>query len=102
MLKSTTTRIRTRIGPEDDGRRMSLEQFDRAIGEEGYHYELNKGVIEVTDVPHPRHFAQLEGLRDQLYGYKLRRAGVILRIAASNDAKLLIAPTESERHPDCS
>jgi hypothetical protein len=41
-----------RVGPADPGRRMSLDEFDRARGVEGYGYELGKGVAQVVDVPH--------------------------------------------------
>lgn len=91
-----------RVGPEDHGRRMALDDFDRALGREGYLYELNKGVVEVTNVPHPRHFAQVQELRDQLTSYKLGHPGTIHSITGSNDAKLLIGRSQSERHPDLS
>jgi Uma2 family endonuclease len=90
------------VGPEDHGRRMSLDQFDRAEGREGYLYELNKGVIEVTNVPQPNHGQQVQEIRDQLTVYKSSRAGVIHYMAGGSDAKLLIGPSESERHPDLS
>ena len=40
-----------RIGPADHGRRMSLEEFREAEEEEGYRYELARGVLEVTLCP---------------------------------------------------
>jgi hypothetical protein len=42
---------------------MSLDHFDRATGQEGHLYELNKGVIEVVDVPQPSHGRQVHALR---------------------------------------
>ncbi len=38
MLKAP--RKQRAIGPEDQGRRMTLHRFDRAKGREGYIYEL--------------------------------------------------------------
>jgi Uma2 family endonuclease len=90
------------IGPADHGRRMSLDEFDKAIGQPGYLYELNKGVIEVSDVPHIRYGRQLQEVRDQLTGYKLANPGVIDYMGGGSDAKLLVEPAESERHPDLS
>lgn len=81
---------------------MSLDLFDRAIGQEGRCYELNKGVIEVTDVPHPRHLAQVQELRDQLVAYRLSNPQIIHSIAGSNECKILLADDQSERHPDLS
>jgi Uma2 family endonuclease len=75
-----------RVGPEDDGRRMSLDDFDRAIGREGYLYELSKGVIQVVNVPGGNHANQFQG--------------VITFIGGGGEAKLLIGPAQSERHPD--
>jgi Uma2 family endonuclease len=44
-----------RIGPADHGRGMSLEEFREAEVEEGYRYELARGVLEVTQVPRDSH-----------------------------------------------
>ena len=100
MLKTISRPIT--IGPEDNGRRMSLDRFDQAKGREGHVYELNKGVIEVTDVPHPRHFAQGQETRDQLVSYRLSHPELVHSITGSNDSKILIAADQSERHPDLS
>ena len=47
----------TRIGPADQGRRMSLEEFEHAEAEEERLYELSRGVVTVVDVPNPGHLA---------------------------------------------
>ena len=44
-----------RIGPADNGRLMTLEEFREAEDEEGYRYELARGVLEVTIVPDDDH-----------------------------------------------
>ena len=61
MLK--TRRKTVRVGPEDNGRRMTLDEFDDAIVKEGYIYELGKGVIEVSNVPGLRHGRQVAEIR---------------------------------------
>ena len=38
----------SRIGLSDTGRSMTLEEFMEADFEEGYRYELARGVLEVT------------------------------------------------------
>lgn len=88
------------VGPEDHGRPMPLDQFDRAVGREGHVYELNKGVVDVTEVPHPRHLAQVQEIREQFSAYRLEHPGVIHTVAGSNDSKILLAHDQSERHPD--
>src|SRR3954453_12560657 len=101
MLK-TAVRKPVHVGPEDDGRRMALERFDRAIGREGYLYELNKGVIEVTNVPAPTHGKQVQEIRNQLVVYQVANPGLIDFLAGPGGSKLLIGADESERHPDLS
>ena len=100
MVRTLTKRVE--IGPEDAGRAMSLEEFDRAMGREGYRYELNKGVIEVTDVPDPSHFAQIQEIRDSLAAHRLAHPGSIHSVTGSNDSKILLATDQSKRHPDVS
>jgi Uma2 family endonuclease len=95
MSKTVTT-----IGPADHGRRMSLDEFDQAEGREGYLYELSRGVITVTDVPAPRHLAQVVALRRQIHAYDQAHPGRIHTIASGSECKILIAGLESERHPD--
>ena len=98
----TAMRKQIMIGPEDHGRRMSLDQFDRAISRDGQLFELNQGVIEMVDVPHPRHSGQVESVREQLTVYKVAHPGVICRISAGMENKILVASAQSERHPDLS
>src|SRR5687768_9016584 len=99
-MLQTARRKKIVIGPEDHGRRMSLDDFDRAIAREGYLYELGKGVIEVSEVPKLDHGRQYAELRNQFVLYDAAHPGIIDYLAGGSEAKLLIAPTESERHPD--
>ena len=79
------SKIAFKVGPKDHGRRMSLDEFDHAEGQEGYCYELSRGVITVVDVPNPRHFAQVGAIQDQLYSYKLANPGRIHLIGGGAD-----------------
>ena len=63
---STMSRAIVKVGPADHGKRMSLDDFDKAEVQEGYLYELNRGVIVVSDVPRPRHLAMVNAARRQL------------------------------------
>ena len=47
-MATVTTPLR--IGPADRGRTMTLEEFLDADVEEGYRYELARGVLEVNQV----------------------------------------------------
>jgi Uma2 family endonuclease len=88
------------IGPSDNGRRMSLEEFDHADVQEGYLYELSRGVIVASDVPNRPHLAQLDASRQQFEHYRWTHPGRIYLLAGGSDCKILIGNFESERHPD--
>ena len=89
-----------RIGPADHGRRMRLADFEFAEVQEGYRYELGRGVIVVSDVPNQRHLAQVTVIRDQLILYRHAHPGTIYSVAAGGECKVLAPAFESERHPD--
>jgi Uma2 family endonuclease len=88
------------VGPQDHGKRMSLEDFDHAQGREGHLYELSRGVITVTDVPNYKHLAQIHLIRRTLYVYSIANPGRINAIASGSDCKVLLWELRSERHPD--
>jgi Uma2 family endonuclease len=92
--------VKIKIGPHDNGRRMSLADFEFAEVQEGYLYELGRGVIVVSDVPNPPHLAQVTAIRRQLLAYDLANPGRIYTVASGNECKLLVFDLESERHPD--
>jgi hypothetical protein len=54
--------VRIRIGPADNGRTMTLEEFHEAEEQPGYLYELSRGVLEVTQVPGEDHGQILDNL----------------------------------------
>jgi Uma2 family endonuclease len=92
--------IRTRIGPADQGRPMSLEEFRDADADEGYRYELSRGVVEVTQVPNDPHRQILDNLRDAVSLYRHFHPGLILCLGGGAEFQLEIQATKSERHPD--
>ena len=61
----------TRIGPADQGRRMSLEEFEHAEAEGERLYELSRGVVTVVDVPKPRHLKLVRALHQQFSDFKM-------------------------------
>jgi hypothetical protein len=89
-----------KIGPADDGRRMSLDDFELADEQGGYIYELSRGIVTVSDVPNRLHLFLVAGIRNFLQAYMAIHAGRIQIIAAGHECKLLIGDFESERHPD--
>jgi Uma2 family endonuclease len=63
------TAKRIRLGRSDHGRIMSLEDFERAIGREGYRYELNDGRVEVFPTPELWHSDLVEWVDRSLRDY---------------------------------
>jgi Uma2 family endonuclease len=90
------------VGPQDHGRRMSLEEFDHAEVREGHLYELGRGRIVVSDVPGKKHLKQWKVIRDAFSRYDFQHPGRIHAVAGGAEAKILVAGFESERHPDVS
>ena len=81
---------------------MSLEEFDRAEGQEGFLYELSRGEVTVVDVPGGKHFAQLDEVREQLSAYRSTHRNHIYRLGHGSDCKILLTDLVSERHADLS
>jgi Uma2 family endonuclease len=81
---------------------MTLDDFDRAVAREGYRYELNKGVIEVSGIPLPAHAIQVQAVRNQLVVHQELNPQAIAFIGGGGEAKLLLGQDQSERHPDIS
>lgn len=96
----TISKRRTRIGPKDHGRKMSLKEFEFIDTEEGYLYELSRGYIAVSNVARFYHALIVSIIRDALIMYKAANPGSIYMILAGHECKLLIREWESERHPD--
>jgi Uma2 family endonuclease len=88
------------VGPQDHGRRMSLEDFDHAEATPGPLFELSRGVITFSDVPGFKHLAQVNALRMMLAMYDLSHANRIHTVAGGSECKLLLWDLQSERHPD--
>jgi Uma2 family endonuclease len=91
-----------KLTPADPGRRMTLAEFEHAEVQEGKLYELGRGVIVVTDVPNPSHFAQVDAIREQLSRYRAAHPGKIAMMGGGAECKILLDDLESERHPDWS
>jgi Uma2 family endonuclease len=94
--------VTTRISPQDHGRTMSLREFEFADVQEGYQYELSRGVITVSDIPRRAHAHQVSATRRQVDRYWDLFPDRIVEVLGGGECKLLIPPFESERHPDLS
>jgi Uma2 family endonuclease len=58
------------LTPADQGRPVTLEEFESASAEEGHRYELIDGRVEVSPAPNLAHEAVRDWVKDLLDGYK--------------------------------
>jgi Uma2 family endonuclease len=95
-MATTTLHIR----PADDGRVMTLQEFFAAEEEEGYRYELARGVLEVSDIPDDAHGMIVWHLFQALWCYREAHPGVIDWYGSAGDFRFWIASLISARSPD--
>jgi Uma2 family endonuclease len=95
-----TVTMPLRIGPADHGRTMTLDEFEEADFEEGYRYELARGVLEVSEIPGEVHgviaWLLLSGISD----YQRQHPGVIYRVGGGSEYRFRLPVMQSGRHPD--
>ncbi len=92
--------VATRIGPADNGRKMTMEEFLEADEEPGYRYELARGVLEVTEVPNDPHGQVVCNFYDLASNYRRSHPGVILRYGGGDEFRLWMPGMVSGRNPD--
>ena len=88
------------IGPEHHGRRMAFEKFIRADFQDGWLYELARGIIVVTDIPGIHQGWIVERLSDLFTAYKFGNPGIITYRAGGAESRLRLPGMRCDRHPD--
>jgi len=66
-----------KLGPADQGRSLSWEEFRSAHWQEGFRYELIKGKLYVSPYPNVPHNLLLEWISDRLKAYARSNPSVI-------------------------
>jgi Uma2 family endonuclease len=89
-----------RIGPADNGRVMTLEEFREAEEEEGYRYELARGVLEVSEVPNDPHGLIVWRLLSAIRDYEREHPRVVYRAGGGSEFRLWLPVLISGRNPD--
>ena len=92
--------VKLRIGPADNGRRMTLEEFREAEEEEGYRYELARGVLKVVQVPNDPHGQVVDNLHNAVTVYRHQHPGMIRRVGGGGEFRLWVHEKGSGRNPD--
>jgi Uma2 family endonuclease len=96
-MATMTTR---RVGPADRGQKMTLDEFIEAEFEEGWLYELARGVLVVTEVPGPHHGKTVRRIARLFDRYGADHPGVIHYLAGSGECRLRLPGMQSDRHLD--
>ncbi len=92
--------VRTRIGPKDRGRRMTLAEFREAEWRSGFRYELARGVLEVTNIPGDAHWQVIHNLHELFSDHLRRYPRSIRRIGHGSEVEYIVPELETGRHPD--
>lgn len=93
---------KSKLGPYDHGRKMSMKAFEFAKVDDNCLIELARGYLVVSEVANWNHGSQIIAITDVLHEYKALNRGKIYAILGSQECKLRILEWESERHPDVS
>jgi Uma2 family endonuclease len=79
---------------------MTLEEFLEAEEEEGYRFELARGVLEVSEVPNEPHGVVVSNLYSAVGRYKDQHPGVIHHFGGGNEFRFWLPGMISGRNPD--
>ena len=91
---------RPRIGPEDEGLEMTLDEFDACIGEEGYRYELIDGRLTVLPVPELPHESLFMMVYRPLFHYAMQHEEIINFVAPTARIFIPDRSSPSSLQPD--
>jgi Uma2 family endonuclease len=79
---------------------MTLDAFIKADFQEGWLYELARGVVEVTEVPDPWHGEVIDRVAEVFILYRRRHSGRITYRAGGGECRMRLPGMASDRHPD--
>jgi Uma2 family endonuclease len=70
------------LTPRDQGRPLTLAEFESADGQEGFRYELIEGKLDVSPIPNLPHECLRDWLCEQLRDYARRHPAVLNEVKA--------------------
>ena len=99
-VKSSVARMakQVHLRPSDQGRKMSLEEFEHASGQNGHRYELIDGKVEVSPWPEFPHDVLLEWLADSLREYRRAHSERIKKVTTK--ARVYLPSCRPDTCPD--
>jgi Uma2 family endonuclease len=91
---------RPTVGPERHGQAMDFDEFTRADFQEGWLYELARGIVIVSEVPGIHHGRIVFRFMELFVLYNVAHRGVINYLAGGAECRLQFEEVKSDRHPD--
>jgi Uma2 family endonuclease len=95
-----TAKDRPTVGPECHGLAMEFDDFIRAEFEEGWLYELARGIVIVTEVPAPEHGDVVNRITELFVVYWIANRARIKYRAGGGECRLRLPGMKCDRHPD--
>src|SRR4051812_10333726 len=99
-ITPSTQPARRSVGPGHHGLAMDYREFTEADFEEGWLYELAKGIVDVTEVAGPEHGDVVDRIVVLFVLYRVAHRGVIQFRAGGAECRLRLPGMKSDRHPD--
>jgi Uma2 family endonuclease len=94
------TATRRKLGPADNGQRMTLDEFLDAEWHEGWLYELARGVVVVTEVPGMPHGMVVWRVSTLFGAYEAANPDRITYRGGGMESRIRLPGMQSDRHPD--
>jgi Uma2 family endonuclease len=88
------------IGPADHGRQVAFVDFIDADFEDGWLYELARGVVDVAEVPELSHGMIVMRLSALFVFYSRDHPGIINYRAGGGECRIRLPGMACDRHPD--
>ncbi len=79
---------------------MDFEEFIRADFQDGWLYELARGIVIVTEIPGIHHGRIVSRFRELFVLYDVAHRGVINYLAGGGECRIRLPGMKSDRHPD--
>ena len=95
-----TSRARPTVGPEHHGLAMDFDEFTRADFQEGWLYELARGIVIVTRVPEIRHGMAVARINVLFVTYEMAHPSLINYRAGRGYCCIRLPVIKSSRRPD--
>ena len=99
-MATAATQARIVVGPADDGRRVSADEYFRIEVQPGYRCELARGALEVSQIPDEIHALLVCFFYDALSVYRHAHLGRIYLYGGANEFHFWLPGMSSGRNPD--